>query len=515
MMRDALEAGTVIIGGGTSGPVVAGRLAEDGQDVLVLEAGPDYGALSDGKWPQELTDARAMPTSHSWDYHSGDQYKNRRIDFHRARVVGGCSAHNGCVAVWGSREDYDRWSEHGCAGWSADELLPLFHEANRRMQVSVPADDVVGPYHEAVLEAAAAYGIPRARDLNDLDEGVGIGPFPHNAPNGVRFNAAFAYLDPVRERVNVRVVGDVLVDRLDWDAGGVDVHALRDGEPLIVRAERVVLSAGTYGSPAILLRSGIGDPAELRRLGIAVRHALPGVGVGLQDHPMVELGFEGTERLTDRLQEASAERWVPEEQTLAKLRSERCGDESFDLHLAPVASANLQSLLAGRVLLTVACMNPRSVGRLTLRDTDPTSAPLLDHGYLTDPDAHDLDVLVSGVEQVRELAAVRPLRDLIGEELDPGGGIRERQKLSEAVRDTNVHYYHPTSTCKMGAADDPGAVVDPGGRVHGFEQVFVADCSIMPFVPKANTNIPAIVVGEQIAARLTRPTAADVTPRAG
>jgi choline dehydrogenase len=498
-----LEAGTIVIGGGTSGPVVAGRLAERGEDVLVLEAGPDYGALAGGAWPPELTDARAMPTTHGWEYDSGRLYRDRTIAFQRARVLGGCSAHNGCVAIWGARADYDGWAQAGCTGWGAEDLLPLFAAAGRRMRVSVGADDTIGPYHAAVLESAAAIGIPRAADLNDLDEAEGIGPFPHNAPGGIRFNAAFAYLDPVRDRPNLRVLGGVLVDRLAWDDDGVTVHGLRGAAPFTARGQRAVLSAGTYGSPAILLRSGVGDPAELARLGIACRHPLPAVGVGLQDHPMVELGFAGSDELFARMRDAAARAWVPEEQTLAKLRSEQCAPGTFDLHLAPVASASPDSLLAGRVLLTVACMDPRSTGRLTLRDADPRSAPLLDHGYLSDRAGHDLAVLVSGVRQARRLAATAPLRDLAGAEIDPGATIVDRTELEAAIRATSVHYYHPTSTCRMGAQDDPATVVGPSGRVHGLDRVFVADCSIMPRVPKANTNIPAVVVGERIAAALT------------
>ncbi len=303
-------------------------------------------------------------------------------------------------------------------------------------------------------------------------------------------NTAFAYLDPARAQPSLRIAPDTLCDHLVVRPGHVDLVACRDGHELRVTASIAVLAAGTYGSPAILLRSGIGEPEELRRLGIEPVHALPGVGRNLHDHPLVELDFAGSDELRAQLRE-TARGFVPEEQTLGKARSTLAA-WPYDLHVIPVAAPE-HSLLAGRTLIAVAALEPRPRGRLTLRDTDPETPPVLDHGYLSDPSGRDLAVLVEGVERACELAAAPPLRDLIGPELEADGDLEVR------IRRTHGHYYHPVGTCAMGAAGDPLAVCDGRGRVHRLERVVVADCSLMPVVPRANTNVPAVVVGERIA----------------
>jgi choline dehydrogenase len=498
------HADTVVVGGGTSGPVVAARLAAAANGrVLVLEAGPDYGPRASGRWPSDLLDARALPITHGWGYDSGDRYPGRTIAFERARVIGGCSAHNGCAALWGSRADYDGWQAAGCTGWSTDELRPLFDEVSRMLSVQQTDEHALGPYHRAVLEAADALGIPRVADLNDLDQDVGASAFAANIRDGVRVNAAFAYLDPVRDRPNLAVVGDAIVDRIELRAGApTRVHARRAGEPLVIEADRVVLSAGTYGTPAILLRSGIGPAEDLARLGIDVAHDLPGVGGNLHDHPMAELDFAGSPALTSALAEAARHGFVPEEQTIVKLRSAGCA-EAFDLHLAPVAAVLPESLLAGRVLIAIACMAPRSRGRLSLAGRDPEQAPLIDHGYLSDPDGADLAVIADGIRLARELATTEPLAGLAGAEIGALAGL-DGDALAEGIRRTSVHYYHPCGTARMGPLGDRDAVCDPTGRVQGLEGVWVADCSLIPTVPRANTNIPAFVVGERVARELLR-----------
>jgi choline dehydrogenase len=341
-------------------------------------------------------------------------------------------------------------------------------------------------------------GLPRADDLDDLDGGIGFGVEPVNVDAGVRVNAAFAYLDPARDRPNLRIVDRALCDRLVLDGDGVEVVARRDGVDVRVHATTAVLAAGSYGSPAILLRSGIGDPEAVVPHGIAPVHALPGVGRNLHDHPLVELDFAGSDELRGAIARAVAVGFVPEEQTLGKLRSSRAGGP-YDLHLIPVAAPE-HSLLAGRTLLAVGAMEPRSRGRLTLASADPEVAPVMDHGYLSDPDGHDLAVLVEGLGRARELAATEPLRSLVGAERAPGAAA----DLEEAIRQTHVHYYHPVGTCSLGRADDPLAVCDARGRLHGLERIVVADCSLMPVVPRANTNVPAVVVGERIADALLR-----------
>jgi choline dehydrogenase len=487
----------VVVGGGAAGCVVAGRLAaESDAEVVVLEAGPDYGARDGGRWPADLLDGGALVASHAWGYDSGDLYPGREpIEFSRARVIGGCSSHNGCIAAAGCPQDYDAWAAlTGDDGWSAETVRPLVARALARLRVRHYAEAEIGPFHRACLEAALALGLPRADDLDDLDAGVGFGVEPVNVEEGVRINTAFAYLDPARGRQSLLVLDRVLVDRLLSTPAGVEVRVGRARDELRVSAAIVVLAAGAYGSPAVLLRSGVGDPDDLHALGITPVVDLPGVGRNLHDHPLVELDYAGTAELRRAL--AAAEGFVPEEQTLGKLRSSRATGP-YDLHLIPVA-APAHSLLAGRTLLAAAALEPRSRGRLTLGSADPAAAPLLDHGYLTDAGGHDLAVLAEGLARCRELAATSPLRELIGAEASVSG------EGDAWLRRVHGHYYHPVGTCAMGAADDPLAVCDGGGRVRGMERVRVADCSLMPVIPRASTNIPAVVVGEKIAGDLLR-----------
>ena len=203
------HADTVVVGGGTSGAAVAGLLGERGDGtVLLLEAGPDYGPFDGGRWPADALDARALCSSHDWGYTSEETYPGRVVPFDRARLIGGCSAHNGCAAIWGHRIDYDGWVARGNAGWGTDELLPLFREAAARLRVRKPAPEEITPYQAAWLEAAPGAGVPLVDDLNDLDEDVGMSASPANIHDGVRWNTAFAFLDPVRARPNLTVAGD-------------------------------------------------------------------------------------------------------------------------------------------------------------------------------------------------------------------------------------------------------------------------------------------------------------------
>jgi choline dehydrogenase len=501
-------ADTVIVGGGSSGAVIAGRLAEHSNRlVLLLEAGPDYGSYTAGTWPQSLLDARTIPIGHDWNYVSAARYGKRGLALPRGRVLGGCSAVNGCAAIWGHRADYDEWERQGNPGWSTQEVLPFFQSAMQRMHVRTPGLKEINPWHQAILTSAPGAGIPLVEDLNDLEQDTGVAASPVNIAHGVRWNTAFAYLDPVRDRSNLLIRGNVLVDRLVVQKGRVTgLEVIAADRSVYVEAGQVVLCAGTYGSPALLLRSGIGKPEELQALGISPVHALPGVGQNLHDHSAIEVHYSGTPELVASMQAfGEAGGWLYEEQTIAKARSSLC-QSAFDLHLYPIGGPTSSKGSSWLFTIPVAHMTPRSRGSLRISSCDPEAPPVIDPGYLTDPHAYDLAVLLDGIDLVRILAEQLPLARLIGTETLPGLHVQRRDELRTYLHGHAEHYYHPVGTCKMGSASDPLAVVDACGQVHGMGGLIVADASIMPVIPRANTNIPCVVVGEKIASFLNHKT---------
>ncbi len=475
----------IICGGGTAGPVVAARLVEAGRRVLVLEAGPDYGPFDGGAWPPELLDSATIPHTHDWGYTSGADLPGRSLPYERARVIGGCSAHNGCTVSWGHRADFDGWD---LPGWSADELLPLFDEASRRMRMRRFADQELSPFHRAFIEAGAGLGLPVVDDLDTLDGVPGVSAEPSNSPDGVRWNAAFAYFDAVRSSPLLEIRDRSIVDRVLVEGGrAVGVRAIGEGGAFEARAELVVLSAGAYGTPAVLLRSGIGPADQLRALGIDVVADNAGVGANLHDHPSFELIYERTDEL-DRRDAAfvAAGQTVPDEQGFAKIASSLCQGAPFDLHLFS------EMLTERRPGIFVACLTPRSRGTVTLTSADPEAPPRLEHGFLSDPGGHDLAVLTEGASVAREFAAQPQLAALLGAEVEPGTGT----DLAAAIRRGVIHCWHPVGTCAIGIA------CDERGRVHGVDGLVVADASLFPQTTRATTNLPTVVVGERIASWL-------------
>jgi choline dehydrogenase len=477
--------------------VVAARLAEAGVDVLVLEAGPDPGPYGSPRWPADLLDAARLGTSLDWGFDSGDTYPGQLVRFERARVIGGCSAHNGAVQTWGHRADYDGWAALGNPGWATDDLVPHLARASERLRVSTYSASDLTPWQRAWYEAGPAAGLPHLGDLNDLDEAAGIAPESVNIVDGVRWNAAFAYLDPVRELPNLRIVAETLVDRLVLDGTRVAGVAVRQrGREHRIAAQLVVLASGTFGTPAVLLRSGVGPPDELRALGIGVAADLPGVGANLHDQPFAMVRWEGSEEMAAAMRAADAAGWAPDEQVMAKAASSH-EHEAFDLHLLPYSPAppgEGRGFHAGAGALC-----PRSRGRVTLVSRDPGVLPRIDHGFLTDPEGHDVAVLAEGVARLRELAAQPELRRLAGAELVPGPQARSAAELAAYFRAHLDCYWHPVGTARMGPESERAAVAGARGAVHGLTGCVLADCSLMPFVPRATTALPALVIGERVA----------------
>jgi len=495
-------ADVVVVGGGSAGATIAGRLAEAGRDVLLLEAGPDPGPQGDPRWPADLLDATRLGTSYDWGFDSADTYADQKVHFERSRVLGGCSTHNGAVQTWGHRRDYDDWVAAGNPGWGTDELLPLFRRASDQLRVFTYDAGDLTPFQQAWYDAAPHVGLPHLQDLNDLDETVGIATESVNIVEGLRFNNAFAYLDPVRALPNLTIVGDALVDRLVLDGTRVTGVAVRhDGRAIEVRAPQVILAGGAYGTPTVLLRSGVGPGAALAELGIPVALDLPGVGENLHDQPFALLTWEGTAEMHRLMDDAAAGgAWLPDEQTMAKAASSHA-DGLFDLHLLPYsptrAATGRRTWNAGASTLL-----PRSRGHVRIGDRDPESKPLIDHRFLQDEEGHDLDVLIEGIELLREIAGRPEMARLLGAEVVPGPAHGARDDLRAHLLRTIDNYWHPVGTCRMGPSTDPLAVCDHRGRVHGIEGCLVADAALIPTIPRATTAMPITVVAERVAAFL-------------
>jgi choline dehydrogenase len=490
----------VVIGGGSSGAVVAARLAERGEDVVLVEAGPDYGAFGDPSWPVDLVDARMLATSHDWQYSFGPW------EFSRARVIGGCSSHNGAIAAVGHRRDYDDWD---LPGWTSDDVAPVFASVVERMRVRAYRRDEAVPFHEECLQAAEALGWPIASDLCDLDATSSFGLETVNVSGSTRWNTAFAYLDPVRSLPNVRIVDCTLIDRLERITDGWLIHGLTvprrpfsngtafdvavSGEPVQLVAGTVIVSAGVYGTPTILQRSGIGDPTRLRAAGVQPVVESMLVGANLHDHSMVSTDRAVTPHLQAHLDEVAATGFLPEEQTLGKFVSSQATDGLYDTHVFPVVASDQTSMFHGRALVEVACMKPRSRGRVDIAGPDPRVAPDIDHRYVSDLDGHDIAVLRDGIAIAEELLSTAPVRSLVGERLSDIAS-------DDALRSRVAHYYHPVGTCAMGT--DESSVCDPTGRVRGTDHLVIADASLIPEIMRANTNLPAVMIGERIASML-------------
>lgn len=488
----------IVVGAGSAGCVLAARLSEDSsRQVFLLEAGPDYSSRR--AMPGEILDAGAVAETHDWGYSSAPVCGGRSVALPRARLVGGCSAINGTFALRGSPVDYDEWAAAGNPGWSFHDLLPVFcdverdldhgHEAWHGTRGPVPIrrykEAELSATASAFLETATRAGHPEAADHN-RPGAVGAGPLPVNAVDGLRMSTALTHLADARSRPNLTVCAETLVDRVELHAGRAVGVRLHDGR--VVGADTIILAAGAYASPAILLRSGVGPAADLATLGIRPVADLPGVGRHLTDHPLasVDMPVRHTAPST------------PQYQTMLTWRRDVADGHDVQVFAAGPFGAGDGAVLA----LGFSCVRPRSRGSVRLRSPGPADPPRIRPAFLEDQ--HDLDTMLAGLREARRLARTEPLRGLVRTEIGPAPGIADADTaaLASALRRRVTTYHHPVGTCAMG--DDPGhgAVVHPGGRVHGIEGLYVADASVMPEIPAANTNLPTIAVAERLSAWL-------------
>ena len=441
----------LILGAGAAGCAVAGRLsAEPGRSVCLVEAGPDYGHLSEGRWPADILDPRWLALeSHLWEREDEEDRSQAR-----ARILGGCSAHNACVLLEGSPSDYD-WGP----GWSYEELAPYLRRAAKTLGTHVIPEEELTPWHRAFREAGGAASIVH----------------PVNIVDGVRWHSGFAYVDPARGRANLTILADTLVDRVLLEDGR-PVGAVAGGREL--RAETVVVSASAYGSPAILLRSGIGPADELARHGIEVVAELP-VGEGLVDHVGTGAAWEPTPRLLEETAAHEATHGLYMGQVTIAARSRSCPDGISDLFVFPALDVGPE--ISGAAF----AMKPFSRGSVRLHGREAERPLAIEHGFLWDE--RDVEVLVAGFERLRELVRDASVRPYAGTELRPG----EEVDAEEHVRASARGFFHPVATCAI------GRVLDERCRVRGFENLFVVDASAIPEIPRANTNLTTVALAER------------------
>ncbi|MEU0405538.1 GMC oxidoreductase [Streptomyces sp. NPDC006197] len=484
----------VVLGGGVAGCVLASRLSEDGgRSVCLVEAGPDYGP-DPGGWPAGTLDARALPREDVWE-------RNVPVHRFRGRVIGGSSCVNGCWNTWGSVADHEEWERAGGPRWGFAAMEPYRAAAVRRMGLREVPDRELSPWSRAAVEAARELG--HAEVDMGLPGAPGYGLPLINAVDGRRRNAALVYLDAdTRGRANLTVLGNAVADRMVLRAGrveGVVVHA--GGVPRTLRAGLYVVASGTFGSPALLMRSGIGPADLLREAGVSPAVDLPGVGANLSDQPGVFLPLVPTPELDAGLAEKEREGELYVSRVLVRAASEYAAEGGWDLHILPSAGPPLfGSLPPGRYEAGVSAflMKPVSRGRVRLRSTDPDESPAIDPAFLSDPDGRDAAVLRSGLATARRFAESAALKGLAG--LPEGPAAHE---LPEAeLRARLGTYWHPVGTCAMGPAGDPSAVVDGEGRVRGVANLRVADASVLPTVPAANTQLPVLAAAETLAAAM-------------
>ncbi|MFI5019804.1 MAG: choline dehydrogenase, partial [Dongiales bacterium] len=464
----------------------------------------------------------------NWAYVSEPEpfLDNRRLSHPRGRVLGGSSSINGMMYVRGHARDYDGWAQRGCRGWSYAEVLPYFRRAEHHQKggsayhggegplfVSSTAN-VASPLAGAFIQAGQQAGSPYTPDANG-EQQEGFGPMDRTTRDGRRWSVAGGYLASAAGRPNLTILTGALAHAIRLEARrAVGVDYRRDGRAESARAEReVILCGGAFNSPQLLQLSGIGPAEHLAKLGIAVRHDLPGVGANLNDHPDIVVQHLCRQPVSIYPATRAPRKFLVGLQWLltggglastnhfeagAFIRS-RAGIEHPDLQLTfmplAVKPGTVESVPGHAFQVHLDLMRPRSLGSVMLRSANPKDPPAIRFNYMADP--ADRADMRQGVKLLREVLAQKALDPYRGAEIFPGPEVRSDDEIDAWVRQAIETCYHPVGTCRMGSATESGAVVDDQLRMHGLEGLRVVDASVMPAIVSGNTNAPTIMIAEK------------------